>query len=116
MPVQNQKAVETSLALGAKGYRSVKPVDGILRFDHSGASSFDRDAVPAVAELLKAPDQAPLLMSPDGTLWQPAELGNRIVTQLRAIAEIFGIPHDAPLDDIYKKIAESVDNREQPAA
>jgi hypothetical protein len=113
---QNQKAVETSLALGAKGYRSVKPVDGILRFDHANADSFDRDAVPAVSELLKAPDQVPLLMSPDGTLWQPAELNIRIVTQLRAIAEMFGVPHDAPLDSIYKKIAETVDTREQPAA
>ncbi|TLX16568.1 hypothetical protein [Rhizobium sp. MHM7A] len=116
MANSNQKAIETSLALGADGYRSVKPVEGILRFDHSSANSFDRDAVPALAELLKAPKQTPLLLTPDGTLWQPAELGNRIVTHLRAIAELFGISHDAPLDGIYQQIAETVDKREQPAA
>lgn len=116
MLTQNHKAVETSLALGARGYRSVKPVDGILRFDHSNASSFDRDSVPALSEMLKAPEHAPLLMSPDGTLWQPTELSNRVVTQLRAIAEIFDIPRDAPLDSIYQKIAETMEAREMPAA
>ena len=116
MPTQNHKSVETSLALGAQGYRSVKPVDGILRFDHSSASSFERETVPALSELLKSPDQVPLLMTLDGTLWQPAELSNRIVTQLRAIAEMFGVPYDAPLDSIYQKIAETRNEREQPAA
>jgi hypothetical protein len=110
------KAIETALALGGEGYRSVKPVEGVRRFDHSATSSLDRDAVPALAELLKSPKQTPLLLTPDGTLWQPAELGNRLVTNQRAIAELFGIPHDVPLDEIYQKIAAVVEEREQTAA
>lgn len=112
----NQKAIEVSLALGANGYRSVKSVEGVLRFDHERASSLDRDAVPALPDLLKAPKQTPLLLTPDGTLWQPAEIGNRVLTNLRAIAELFSIPHDAPLDGIYQQIAEAVDKREETAA
>jgi hypothetical protein len=108
----NKKIVETSLSLGSSGYRTVRQVENVLRFDHAKATG---DAVPSVSTLLKQPDEVPLLLTPDGTLWQPADFGNRMVSSMRAIAELFGVPYETPLDEIYQKIAAAVDDKSKPA-
>lgn len=115
MTAISKKIVETSLSLGASGYRSVKTVENVLRFDHMSSSFSERDNVPALAQLLAKPNEAPLLLTSDGNLWQPAELGNRLVTSMRAIAELFNVPHDTPLDEIYQRIAAAIDAKADAA-
>jgi hypothetical protein len=115
MTATSQKIVETSLSLGASGYRSVRAVENVLRFDHLHSSPNERDSVPTLETLLAKPNEAPLLLTSDGTLWQQAELGNRLVTSTRAIAELFDVSPETPLDEIYQKIAAAVDAKADAA-
>lgn len=107
MTDKTPKAVETALALGAKGYRGARPVEGVIRFDREVMHRhLERDVVSSGNEMLANPSAVPLLMTADGVLWQPAEFGERLLANLRAIAEAVGIPCDGPLDGVYRKVEE----------
>ena len=111
----NHRSVEVALELGNKGYRGVGVVDGVMRFDRE-KNFRGNAAVPAGQELLAKPDAVPVLMTADGTLWKTAELSDNLVSNLRAIAELVGLPHDASLDAVYKAVAERLDTSRDEAA
>lgn len=107
------EAFSKALELGSKGYRSVAKLENVVRFDRAGyVDQALRDAVPPVAELMKNPRSVPLLMTENCVLWQPSEFTERLVNQAKAIAELIGLPEDAPLDAVYPKVAEMMKERE----
>jgi hypothetical protein len=115
----NHKSVEVALNLGAKGYSSMTPVDGVLRFDANSdlLSLFSRSVgfrsdVPSLDEMMQAPSKMPLLMTEDGTVWSPNEVTRQMELSLRAIAELFAIPPTEPLNSIYSKIVVYLDQRQ----
>lgn len=110
------KTYATMLILGHEGFSSVRAVEDVQLFTKGSNKLEEGKLAPDVRKLLDAPLDSPLIMTPDGTMWKPACLADRLYQNLRAIGNIFGISPEVPVDEIYKKLAEYVDEQKKKDA